>query len=322
MIIIPLVMLQTLFVQMPSGTTYKAVDDVPAGACVLGADKEVLVYDETSINKCVEVELEPGCYRAELRGGVGTSNEICLDVVSQNIVPVTSALFALGEKTKVYVFRGGDGNPGGVNLVSGRDVAGSVGGGASGLDSVLIVGDDIWRADGGAGKTCVHPNTYTMVNMTSNGISQGVGLGGKSGLGGLSEQGAGCDYTDGVYYTVSAGGGGAPNDTGGGLVSCNFVSDKIVLNVGSAGTNEGGGNGGAVTSCTSRDCTETITVAGGVGGKNIKYTCGGHDIISYGGGGGGGSIRASGDLWIAQGGDGGSGSTGTSDVSFVRIYKM
>ena len=92
------------------------------------------------------------------------------------MINTTSALFSISETTTVYALRGGDGNAGTVNM-SGTKLC-SVGGGASGVDSVLVVGDDVWRADGGAGKVCAVA-MYTLHNTTTSGMNYGGGGGGK-----------------------------------------------------------------------------------------------------------------------------------------------
>ncbi len=70
--------------------------------------------------------------------------------------------------------------------------------------------------------------------------------------------------------------------------------------------------------------SETLNYAtGGVGGKNVYYSCGGQVTVSYGGGGGGaGVLTSTSSVRYVNGGDGGSGSTGASDDSYVRIYKI
>ena len=146
-----------LYITGPHGDIYKAANEVPKGACVMSGS-EVLVYEANNINTCNTVVLEPGCYRAEMRGGVGQKNEDCVDFVELSKTSIVSALFSLSETTDVYVLRGGDGNPGSVNKQSGR--YGTFGGGASGVDSLLVVGDRVWRADGGAGNTCTISYIY------------------------------------------------------------------------------------------------------------------------------------------------------------------
>ena len=325
--IIPLVMLQTLFVQMPSGATYKAVDDVPAGTCVMSGEEQ-LVFEATNFNVCNEVVLEPGCYRAELRGGVGGKNELCSDVVDFDSGNVGAALFSLPEKSSVYVLRGGDGNPGEVNTINGY--AGTVGGGASGVDSILVVGNRVWRASGGNGKTCVGVDGgFLNVNCLSyhTVVRNGNGVGGNYNLIGHIN-GYRAYSTNGTFYIFGVGGGGGSGYVGTGgakwSFSTSFIKEGEFVNAGTDGDDTSGGNGGDISVCATVECTDTVTGVGGRGGKNVYFNCAGQSAVSYGGGGGGASFYTLhyNNNDAIDGGDGGSGSTGTSDVSFVRIYKM
>ncbi len=82
--------------------------------------------------------------------------------------------------------------------------------------------------------------------------------------------------------------------------------------------------GGDIVTCksVSDGCAELVTANGGTGGVSVFYSCGGQTAVSYGGGGGGSYSVNYPSVGALDGGDGGSGSTGTSDVSFLRIYKM
>lgn len=326
MIFMPFAFLaSTLYITGPGGNVYMAADDVPKGACVMSGTEE-LVYDESGINTCNKITLEPGCYRAELRGGVGQKNTECVDFVALSETSIVSALFSLSEPTDIYVFRGGDGVAGTVNKYSNKH--GTFGGGASGVDSLLIVGDRVWRADGGAGNTCTISYNNSAINRlySATAATIGNGFGGKSGLSGDINAYRGFRVYKTDTYAVGGGGGGAPNDIGGSLWQYNTLSSYpgVSVGVGTNGSETSGGDGGDVTSCKTYKCTDFMSVNGGVGGKNITFSCGGQTAISYGGGGGGGAVFGTGasTTYYTNGGNGGSGSTGTSDTSFVRIYKM
>ena len=324
MLIPTLLLTQALYIAGPSGDIYVAANEVPEGACVMSGVEE-LVAEITNFNTCNQIVLSPGCYRAELRGGVGTANANCLDFVSPAESSVASALFSLSEDTTVYALRGGDGNPGGVNKSSSR--YGTFGGGASGVDTILVVGDRVWRAEGGVGNTCTISSNNSVVNRlySATAVAVGNGFGGRSGLG--TNQNGYRAFR--VYKTdtfgVGGGGGGAPNDVGGSKWQYNNTSSysQVSIGAGENGSDNSGGNGGDVTSCKTTACSDVVSVSGGTGGANVSYSCGGTTAISYGGGGGGGAVLAEGStLYYANGGNGGSGSTGDSNTSFLRIYKM
>lgn len=62
--------------------------------------------------------------------------------------------------------------------------------------------------------------------------------------------------------------------------------------------------------------------SGGAGGATVSFSCAGQNLYSYGGGGGGAVESKTINSSNMDGGAGGSGTTGTSDVSFVRIYRF
>ena len=321
--LLPLALLSALYFKTSDGNIYHTIDKIPDGMCLLNNNGTELVYEATNFNTCNEIELQPGCYRAELRGGIGLQNEYCLSIAEQDFTPTISATFSINEPTTVYVFRGGDGNPGGVNVINNRFTS-AFGGGASGVDSILVVGDRVWRAPGGAGTTCVH-SIYTDINITGNSDTMGIGSGGNFDNVLLNQRRI-YHYRDDAHLFATGGGGGAsPNGTGGTdwQIRENFIkgNDNEYVNVGTNGTDEYGGNGGDIYVCYNLSCTSMVSAKGGDGGKTIKYKeCGGQTAKSYGGGGGGGTHTSV--YSTANGGNGGSGSTNTSDVSFVRIYKI
>ena len=314
-----------LYITGPGGNVYMAANEVPEGACVMSGTEQ-LVYEATNINTCNTIVLEPGCYRAELRGGVGLKNDECADFVDLSETSIMSALFSLSEPTTVYVFRGGDGRPGSVNKTSNKH--GTFGGGASGVDSLLVVGERVWRAEGGAGNTCTISNNNSALNRlySATAVAIGNGFGGKSGLSGSVNGYRGFRVYKTDTFGVGGGGGGAPSDLGGTAWQYNNTSSYPDVSVvaGVKGTDLGGGDGGNVTSCKTYKCTDYVSASGGTGGVNVSFSCGGQTAVSYGGGGGGGAVNGSGTstTYYVNGGNGGSGSTGTSETSFVRIYKM
>lgn len=73
---------------------------------------ETLVYSESSINKCHSINLEPGIYRVEMRGGTGGKPYRCTSGsgMTNAMGDIVSSIFKLNEATTVYSLRGGDGN--------------------------------------------------------------------------------------------------------------------------------------------------------------------------------------------------------------------
>lgn len=324
--LIPLLLLsQSLFVKTPVGDIYQAINDLPPGSCILNGTEE-LVFEATNINQCNEILLAPGCYRAELRGGMGQKNKNCADHATQDNIQTVSAVFSIPESTTIYALRGGDGNAGDANLY--KSQIGTIGGGASGVDSILVVGDRVWRAIGGVGAICA---VAIPTNINGTGAAgYGNGFGGNTSGTSTLNTASHMYYGNGSsIYATGSGGGGAPNGTSNKTTytfnNSGKLPNDIIILAGQDGTSNSGGNGGDVTSCTTVTCDETITIQGGTGGQNTYYSCGGHSAVSYGGGGGGASIKttsASPFYYPIAGGNGGSGSTDTSSVSFLRIYKM
>ena len=316
-------LLATLHIMTHNGAIYDVVEDIPAGSCIIGGT-ETLVYEASTFNTCQEIRLKPGCYRVEMMGGLGGLYPDCLNAAQQMITEPLSGMFTLNTETTVYAFRGGDGMPGTVNKSS--SYYGSFGGGASGADSIVVVGDRVFRARGGVGGTCVR-----IIGNQSSLISKVVanGIGGGADFGDAAWSRPVCvslyqyekeRYVNGFY---GGGGGGAPSGTGGTTFArTDRCPTDAVVNVGASGTSLGGGNGGDVTNAYyNPDDTTPKNATGGRGGANVTWTCGGQTITVYGGGGGGACINGSYAISI-NGGDGGSGSTGTSNTSYLRIYKM
>ena len=287
----------------------------------LATGTETLVYEQSAINTCETVTLDAGLYRAELRGGSGGLPSKC-EGARATLGYINTSIFKLDASTTISVFRGGDGsNSGTVNLHQ------VTGGGASGVDSVIVLPTRTIRATGGAGSACwgwSRLNAFPKGSVTVRGSYVGGG-------GGVSDMANGLDGYVNVGY-MAGGGGGAPSGTGGAAVKNSTA--------GANATSTGGGNGGDATNPNGDSKTSNIGY-GGRGGANVTWTCGGQTIVSYGGGGGGGmcslysekvctayggtygdetGIRCYSDC--ADGGDGGSGSTGTSTDSYVKIYRI
>ena len=322
--LLPLALLSALYFKTSDGNIYHTIDKIPDGMCVLNNNGTELVYEATNFNTCNEIVLQPGCYRAELRGGIGLQNEHCLSIAEQDFTPIISAIFSINEPTTVYVFRGGDGNAGGVNVIN-NAYTGAFGGGASGVDSILVVGDRVWRASGGAGKTCsTSISIKKQINLAGafTTIAVGNGVGGNSELVQLVSQKRVYGSSNPYIYGFGGGGGASPNGAGGTdwQFHHNFINGDEYVNAGTNGTGERAGDGGDIYVCNNLSCTSMVSATGGIGGATVTYECGGQTAKTYGGGGGGGAYNI--NNGVADGGNGGSGSNGTSDTSFVRIYKI
>ena len=314
---IPVQMVQnttpSLKVMDASGVTYYA--DAMLGACpdavkvsdgenVYSIGTQTLVHEVSGINSCETVSLAPGCYYVEVRGGRGGDGGN--NVGSGAEAVVQSYSFTINGPTDVYVFRGGDGNAGTVN-VDGNVISGG-GGGASGVPSMVAFGDNVVISDGGSGGRGGR-------GVANNSEVYECGSGGGGGVGADSNGlDAVAHYTwDYNFLMCGAGGGGAPNGAGGGEASA--LSGGYGGGASMAATHDAGGAGGNAWRIVG-------STDGGAGGATVSFSCGGHTLYSYGGG-GGGAVQAK--FTLAQnldGGAGGSGSTGTSASSFVRIYKF
>ena len=291
----------------------------------LATGTETLVYEQSAINTCETVTLDAGLYRAELRGGSGGLASACNAGAfnTPQLGTINTTIIKLDAPTTISVFRGGDGNKGGV-----VNTHQTCGGGASGADSLIVLPTRTIRATGGVGIGC---------SMAANlsGYPQGAWYkyfyynGGGGGVSDMTQGLPGISVSSGI---AAGGGGGAPSGTGG-AAATNTTA-------GSNATSAGGGNGGDATNPNGDSKTSNIGY-GGRGGANVTWTCGGQTITSYGGGGGGGACafanKAVCELYggtygdetgilcysdCANGGDGGSGSTGTSTDSYVKIYRI
>jgi hypothetical protein len=204
------------------------------------------------------------------------------------------------------------------------------------VDSILVVGDRIWRAPGGVGKTCaVSEKSTANAPLSITNVQFGNGIGGGSNLNQYISQKRAyyIDKSHRFIYGIGGGGGASPNGAGGTDWQYHYAfikADVEYVNPGTNGTNgtncpngtgECGGNGGDIKVCNTPSCTSFVEAKGGKGGETVTYECGGQTAKSYGGGGGGGAYSSY-YLTAANGGNGGSGSSGTSDTSFVRIYKI
>ena len=291
----------------------------------LATGTETLVYEQSAINTCETVTLDAGLYRAELRGGSGGLASRCNSGIfnTPQLGVINTTIIKLDVSSTIYTFRGGDGNNGGaINTHQ------TCGGGASGLDSVIVLPTRTIRATGGVGIGC-------SMSATLSAYPQGSWYqyfrynGGGGGVSDMAQGLPGLVTNSGL---VAGGGGGAPNGTGGAAVKNTTA--------GANATSTGGGNGGDATNPNGDSKTSNIGY-GGRGGANVTWTCGGQTITSYGGGGGGGACafanKTTCELYggtygdetgvmcysdCADGGDGGSGSTGTSTDSYVKIYRI
>jgi len=312
----------TLHVQNTDGKIYHAIV-IPQGGEFLDAS-EKLVYSADSINTCQPVTLDAGLYRVELRGGAGGKQSRCnAGLGKTNITAnVVSQIFKLPTQTTVYAFRGGDGNDS--PTVTIQQIPG---GGASGVDSMLIIGDRAIVGIGAPSSQC-----FNFLGRAYPDGGAAVGLycqSTPSGTYSVQDIKIGDSFMD-VYngFGCGAGGGGAPNGVGGAAASYT----KFKATAGTNATSDGGGNGGDIENLTGDSQTKNLGI-GGIGGKNVYWQCAGHTAVSYGGGGGGAtcSLRSPSTCerlgsWCysdcADGGNGASGSTGKSDTSYVKIYKI
>jgi hypothetical protein len=310
----------TLHVQNTDGKIYHAIV-IPQGGKLFDAS-ETLVYSENSINTCQPVTLDAGMYRVELRGGAGGKQSQCYSGLGRTnpVANTVSQIFKLPTQTTVYAFRGGDGKNS--DTVTNYQIPG---GGASGVDSMLVIGDRAIVGIGAPSSQCFH---YTFSAYPGGGAAANFN----------------CQSTPSGTYAIEnirignsvvndsrvcgGGGGGAPNGLGGAAVS----NTKMKATAGTNATSDGGGNGGDAENLRGDSQTKNRGI-GGIGGKNVTYTCAGHTAVSYGGGGGGGacalgipSTCETLGSWCysdcADGGNGASGSTGKSDTSYVKIYKI
>ncbi|MBE6461035.1 MAG: hypothetical protein E7007_03995 [Alphaproteobacteria bacterium] len=325
----------TLHVQNTDGKIYHAIV-IPDGGEFLDTS-EKLVYSNAddnlldsngAINECQGVTLDAGMYRVELRGGAGGKQSRCnAGLGKTNITAnVVSQIFKLPTQTTVYAFRGGDGNDS--PTVTKHQIPG---GGASGVDSMLVVGDRAIVGIGAPSSQCF--------NLTAQAYPGGGGQtyeyhcqSTPSGTYSVQDIKIGDSYIYSVFgyseFGCGGGGGGAPNGVGGAAGS----STQFKMTAGENATTNGGGNGGDAENLMGDSQTKNIAY-GGAGGKNVYWQCAGHTAVSYGGGGGGATCALrhpssceSTGAWCysdcADGGDGASGSTGTSDTSYVKIYKI
>ena len=290
---------------------------------------ETLVYSESSINKCHSINLEPGIYRVEMRGGTGGKPYRCTSGsgMTNAMGDIVSSIFKLNETTTVYSLRGGDGNNS--PTIGTYQIPG---GGASGVDSILVVGNRTIRATGGVGSRCMNLTVTSFGGGGGYGITNRCSGGGGGFYSDTTINNGGNAYKYSSIASCSGGGGGANTSSGGTGGNIASGSPNFYLNAGKSATSSGGGNGGDVENLLGTSMTKN-KASGGIGGKNVSYSCGGQTAISYGGGGGGATCALRVDStcenlgsWCesdcADGGDGGSGSTGTSGDSFLNIYKI
>jgi hypothetical protein len=313
----------TLHVQNTDGKIYHAIV-IPQGGELFDAS-EKLVYSESSINTCQPVTLDAGLYRVELRGGAGGKQSRCNTGLGKMnpVANTVSQIFKLPTQTTVYAFRGGDGNDS--PTVTFHQIPG---GGASGVDSMLIIGDHAIVGIGAPSSQCfsLNPGAYPSGSPTIKNECAST----PSGTYAIENIEIGKAISN-TQYGCGGGGGGAPNGLGGTAVSYKNVKITAGDNA-TSGMYGKGGDGGDAENLMGDSQTKN-TARGGFGGPNVTYTCAGHTATSYGGGGGGAiciltnpSNCESLGSWCysdcADGGNGASGSTGKSDTSYVKIYKI
>lgn len=316
----------SLHIMNANGDVYHVAVLPADGDVEMSHAREELVYQANAVNTCESVTLPAGFYRAELRGGAGGLPGGGLVRCRTGVGRINfngetvSATFKLDKSGTVYVFRGGDGNDAPGEEFNGR--YSSVGGAASGVDSMVVVGGRVIMAHGGNGSFC----GASIVYSSPGGGAAALAKHACSGGGGGYAVSYGATVLDGKEtfsderFSCGAGGGGAPFGRGA------AAHDTYDLAAGNAGNANSGGDGGDAV------CFQDTSLVGrgGRGGENVAWQCGGATAYSYGGG---GFCHHYAPTECAQygrrcgvfsfdGGPGGSGSTGGSDVSFVKIYKI
>ncbi|MBO5696705.1 MAG: hypothetical protein J6S06_04290 [Alphaproteobacteria bacterium] len=315
----------SLHIAQSDGSVYYVML-VPVDGQIMDAIENI-VYEETSINTCNSLELPAGIYRVELQGGAGGKPYRCNAGTGKQHFPgnYVSNFFKLNEPATIYTFRGGDGND--APYTTSHITSG---GGASGVDSVVVIGDRIIRATGAPGSRCMNAS---VTGFPSGGQGTGSNCGG----------GGGGFYTDqyinnggkGIVssgYTCGGGGAGATPSNTGQAGESQTATNAYSNTAGNTATSTKGGDGGNATNLNG-DSVSLNFATGGTGGANVSWTCGGTTVTTYGGGGSGGiclprkasACNNSGswcDTECVNGGNGGSGSTGTSSTSFIKIHKI
>ena len=173
------------------------------------------------------------------------------------------------------------------------------------------------------GELCQSGNPTYSTEFDSNNLQcnlrPGYGGGGSPDRAGGQSGHNNTDSACKIFY--GAGGGGAPSGKSGSQATLNDA--RFVATAPTAASVARGGNGAGIK-FTDTDGT-TIAATGGRGGETQSWTCGGHTVYSYGGGGGGATcwvMNENSSVTCNSGTDGGSGSTGTSDTSYVKIYRL
>lgn len=271
-----------------------------------------LITEISVINSCGSQVLQPGRYMVQIRGGTGGNGGSGGGGTGSSGLDATAGEyeFCLTQETTAYAFRGGNGNNGTNGQTGGN--AGSGGapgsGGASGAPTMVAVGDNVYKSNGGGGGRGGPAKDY-QDNVRNNGAGGGGGIDnpmtdGLSGKNGYVALGA-------SYHMIGGGGGGAPNGEGG----ASDLGNIYGAGAGSPGAVDAGGSGGYAKRMTS-------TENGGNGGLSVSWVCGGEQLYSYGGGGAGAINLRTGTQFDQVGVAGGSGSTGSSMTSYIRIYKL
>ncbi len=299
---------RALHIQNSAGTIFY-VPLITQGECV-ATGTETLFYEEQSINTCKQITLEPGCYRIEIRGGDGGTNE----TIKPPLVSGETKTYTLNliNPTQIHLFRGGDGATAPANEFNSCQRSNN------GVTSFIVTPNKIFDAPGGPASTHSH-STYT--------TPTGLAIDWKC-LQHINSNNGFASYTehDPVHNTLTVQapyGGNAPDGTAGIAYNAHFSENFKYTGGAKSATSTHGGNGGNMQYITPDGTITSGT--GGAGGETISYTCGGHTVYSYGSGGVGAMCyyaENSNEYGCLNGGDGASGSTNTSDTSFIKIYKL
>ncbi len=321
-----------LYTTQTSSPTLKVMDSkgvlyyiplISEEGCVATGTKE-LYYEETDINTCKTLTLPAGCYRIELQGGFGGGACNVGDDAEQ-MGAVASYNLRIQEPMTVSLFRGGDGNS--AEIIPGHGIGGS----ASGMDSFVVMGDEIVVASGGNGEACSGvPAAYSVTSANASCSVSGTygGSGAETSTTSNSIGGSGQSWcsTGGTSvqeiktYRAPSGGGSKGGKAGVARTMSDVNASYILTQT--AGTSSSGGNGAGMSLIVDG---VTFSASGGNGGATVSYSCGGRTAYSYGGGGGGAvcyHVIGTAKAGCFAGSDGASGSKNSSDTSYIKIYRL
>ncbi|MDW3024792.1 MAG: hypothetical protein R8N50_03870 [Alphaproteobacteria bacterium] len=148
---------EIFYVGMSPGACPKALK-ISDGQNVYSLGSSNLYWQATSFNECESVELEPGCYRVELRGGAGGDGGNNADTGTDAVMQ--SYDFTITETVTAYILRGGDGS---VNVSSSGIYSGGGGGGAVSTGGLFGTGVSVNGGAGGSGSSGTSDTSYVKI---------------------------------------------------------------------------------------------------------------------------------------------------------------